>query len=910
MARLDPAARVRRHVEELLADRPLEFEALRDALVARGLDLGPDPDDRLDDVLQTMERVDWLRVVHPDDPADVRDVCFDRLAVLEGTTWTVPISEVDLASDTVTTDGFTPLLLALVHQWCALDGGGTVDFDRDGRRAVAAEALGVEAGTGLALPEGWLADHGARPGGVLSMRLDGRTVRATGADRGPEPSPAQVEALAGTVSPESPERDLRLLGEALDEVVVRHPELRGATMPLLADWIAAAGLVRDGRHLARAGFDIDRERLRRHVQAVAHNRRFREEEWAAYSALVWARQAWSTRRDEVEPELWAEAADALGLVGVASAFVDEDLDPDHLVQSTDRTELDELVRFGEVLVDAVVGSRRAGPAWLIAQLYSLAGLTDRFEAWIDTALDADADYLPALHDKAWFEFDRGEAKRAKARLLPLGRVVAGHDLDLLDEVLAPTRPTARRNDPCPCGSGRKYKHCHLGVDEVPLDARLTWLYRKAVWWLERRHRFEVEQAAWVRGRHLGMSLGKLIESDPLIVDAVLTEGGRFAEWLEQRGAVLPPDEAMLAGQWALVGRSVFEVLDVRLDEGLTVRDVRTGDVLDVPERLGTRNMTVGRYVLARPLPTGSATFTFFGGITKVPDTMVGRFCDLLDEEPTAGQLMQLVAEAESPPMLANSEGHATAFHETTWRLVDGAAAAGTLDTVFEPADGDGRWTWLDGEPGESGAPGGSGEPGESDESDESGESGEPGGFHDDSADDDAGLGPIVRGTLAIDGDRLTANTNSDERAQALGEIIAELLPEAELVEDLRSDLDDLRHDADYERFAFGEDDDDEEPEGLMDPTEAPPELQAALREQMDRYEDAWIDESIPALGGITPRQALDDPTRRDDLFRLLDRMEEQEARLEPAQRAFGMRTSRLRELLGLSPTGSLRLPGL
>jgi hypothetical protein len=39
-------------------------------------------------------------------------------------------------------------------------------------------------------------------------------------------------------------------------------------------------------------------------------------------------------------------------------------------------------------------------------------------------------------------------------------------------------------------------------------------------------------------------------------------------------------------------------------------------------------------------------------------------------------------------------------------------------------------------------------------------------------------------------------------------------------------------------------------------------------------------------------------------------MEEQEARLEPAQRAFGMRTSRLRELLGLSPTGSLRLPGL
>ena len=30
-----------------------------------------------------------------------------------------------------------------------------------------------------------------------------------------------------------------------------------------------------------------------------------------------------------------------------------------------------------------------------------------------------------------------------------------------------------RNDPCPCGSGKKYKHCHLGStleEDVPTDA--------------------------------------------------------------------------------------------------------------------------------------------------------------------------------------------------------------------------------------------------------------------------------------------------------------------------------------------------------------------------------------------------------------------------------------------------------
>jgi len=30
--------------------------------------------------------------------------------------------------------------------------------------------------------------------------------------------------------------------------------------------------------------------------------------------------------------------------------------------------------------------------------------------------------------------------------------------------------TTKRNDPCPCGSGRKYKKCHLEEDEAVLHA--------------------------------------------------------------------------------------------------------------------------------------------------------------------------------------------------------------------------------------------------------------------------------------------------------------------------------------------------------------------------------------------------------------------------------------------------------
>jgi hypothetical protein len=36
------------------------------------------------------------------------------------------------------------------------------------------------------------------------------------------------------------------------------------------------------------------------------------------------------------------------------------------------------------------------------------------------------------------------------------------------------------------------------------------------------------------------------------------------------------------------------------------------------------------------------------------------------------------------------------------------------------------------------------------------------------------------------------------------------------------------------------------------------------------YERSWLDESIPALDGVTPREAAADPTRRRDLIALLD----------------------------------------
>jgi hypothetical protein len=70
----------------------------------------------------------------------------------------------------------------------------------------------------------------------------------------------------------------------------------------------------------------------------------------------------------------------------------------------------------------------------------------------------------------------------------------------------------------------------------------------------------------------------------------------------------------------------------------------------------------------------------------------------------------------------------------------------------------------------------------------------------------------------------------------------------------------------------------------------------AIAELQELIEQRWLDESVPALAGLTPRQAAADPTRRDELRRLIASFPADDGVPEGA---FTMRPARLRELLDL-----------
>lgn len=398
----------------------------------------------------------------------------------------------------------------------------------------------------------------------------------------------------------------------------------------------------------------------------------------------------------------------------------------------------------------------------------------------------------------------------------------------------PPAALAGRNDPCPCGSGRKYKHCCLGAARRdPLPERVGWIWEKLDWFV------------WSSGfeQDVEVALSALGGSEPmdelLATSLVLFQDGAIDDFLAERGPLLPDDERNLVTQWALRERSVQEVVTVRRGEGLTLRDLRTGDVHEVRERRGSTQVEPGDLVCAHVVPDG-VTNQLVGGLVVVPLRLRDALMATLDGDPDAVELAAVIAQAGAPPEVFNTEGEPMVVCETRYQ-VPGAAALAALDGVLD-AEGGGRWsesvevdgrTWL-------------------------------------------------RGSVTLDGDELVVTANSRERSQRLRSTVEAAVPGARLVAESATPAAEL--------MAKGGGPRPRSPAEPL-PAEAAELLASFVREQEDR----WVDEPVPALGGFTPRQAAADPTRREQLRALLHDFD----RHRPPPGAATLDTTRLRAMLGL-----------
>lgn len=125
---------------------------------------------------------------------------------------------------------------------------------------------------------------------------------------------------------------------------------------------------------------------------------------------------------------------------------------------------------------------------------------------------------------------------------------------------------------------------------------------------------------------------------------------------------------------------------------------------------------------------------------------------------------------------------------------------------------------------------------------------------------------VIIGTITITGTTLTIETNSVKRAdelktaveRACGSSVRYRLHSEESMDALRERA---MHTPPPRNGMFTSE------------SEMPPEVRDAMRQMLAKFTAAWPDEQIPALGGVTPRQAAQDPKLRPRLVALLKDME-------------------------------------
>lgn len=482
--------------------------------------------------------------------------------------------------------------------------------------------------------------------------------------------------------------------------------------------------------------------------------------------------------------------------------------------------------------------------------------------------------------------------------------------------MAPRSEAARpgRNDPCPCGSGRKYKHCCLRVVEAVPDAELQWrrvrraldplshdLVREA-----QRHFGEIGfEEAWAEfflfdgsgpfdpdSRFLPVFLSWYLHDwlpDPhgTELPAAVHETTVAEAFLARAGHRLDPIARRYVEACIATPFSFHEVMDCRRGAGFRLRDVMLGTEADVTERTASNSVEVGDVLFGKLVSIDGLTLVEGIGPSVIPPADKPLLIELrkslgtrrspFDDETLrefADELRQLYLDLDvalhTLPELRNSDGDPLEMYTLIFDLDAPEMALDQLEglgDVFAAHDIErdtaGRLlraqiTW--------------------------GRAGNEANKEWDAT---------VLGTLRIEGTRLTAEVNSAKRAAALRKLIERRLgnsarPRPGVVQSVQSMLErEPAQPAPREQH-------EREQADLADD----PEVQAAMRDALRSHYRSWVDEKLPALGNRTPRKAVRDADGREAVEALLTQIERDTARMIP-----GLDLEFLRELratLGLS----------
>ena len=415
-----------------------------------------------------------------------------------------------------------------------------------------------------------------------------------------------------------------------------------------------------------------------------------------------------------------------------------------------------------------------------------------------------------------------------------------------------------RNDPCWCGSGKKYKKCHLDADEgqqreprpaatsapgmnefAPLRKRLGALPGELVSAGELKRacqEFSGEQEAdqmmlldWILHDWIPPSLGR----------------GMMDEFLLRHGTRLTPRERQMVEAWARSYVGLYEVQRLIPGTGADVKDLTTGETMFVHDISLSKSLVRWDVFLGRLLPgergtelTGAALSVSRVSLEPLREWMYERRRESGQEWPEflkrnwpRIRLQSYEARANwvKSVRLTNTDGEELLVSKATYRLTDEAAVRHALRNSDEIAidDGSGRevFVWLDQK-------------------------------------------KTILGHIRIDAGQLVIDCNSRERHDRGSRLLSRLA--GKHLAHLR---DEFTSQAELRRQAK------ESPAPELVENQIPKEERdRVIMQYLEKHYQEWPDMQLPALDGKTPRAAVRSARGRQQVMEILKMMENGEER--------------------------------
>ncbi len=451
-----------------------------------------------------------------------------------------------------------------------------------------------------------------------------------------------------------------------------------------------------------------------------------------------------------------------------------------------------------------------------------------------------------------------------------------------------------RNDPCPCGSGAKYKHCHgrpTSISSAVLDHDShTGAVERALAWLTQRHRKAFQVAL---DDLLLEDLWPDDELEPADVDEdtwqmilinlsewLLAEGdievkGQWREineyLLGREGPALSPAQQRWIAQLGKQPLRPYTVTEVRPGEGLTLVDALDTEAapLRIQERSGSEAARPGMLLGCRVMTEGdhlelSGAIYPFSALAEPGVLAAARVEQEAEQHPddrayalglaiVRAWVHQMVGPRALPSIVDAVSGEPLLLITDHFQVLDNAALTEALSRCADVS------------------------------------ANSAGGWHREQDSDHGATRVLVAINAGKQQGRIEVfyrtRTLADE-GRAWFESVA-----GDAVRHLTREISDPRG-------ALSGNDSDVKPKA---PFDLPPEVVAeAIEKVLLRSYANWADEPIPALGGKTPRQAIESPSGLERVKGLLRSYEDSEAEMARSQGRRSISYQFLWDELGIS----------